>query len=129
MSNFYYDPQDFRLTPIGEVDWSDGNYCFDLTVVWQRDFDGKIVYAEDSGCSCPSPFEEQGPEDLTVCKPAELQAHIEQRGKDACYGDRAAEIADLMHRVMSAVSVPGHVAREAALTAPATPELREGEQG
>jgi hypothetical protein len=124
VSNFYGSPGDFGLAPVGEIDWSDGCYQFDYTVVWRR-MDGRLVYAEDSGCSCPSPFEDQDASDLIVIKPMELQAHLEKRQADA-YGEaagyRAAEIADLMHRVMSAVSVPGRLAREdAAIEAGGSP--------
>lgn len=88
MSNLYYNPEKFGLT-----------------VVYRRDLDGRLVYVEDSGCSCPSPFEGKGMPDLTLCTPAELQAHLEKRQaehvSDYCEpGDyRAAEIADLMLKV------------------------------
>lgn len=103
MSNIYYDPEKFGLTAVGEVDWLGGGYEFDLTVVWRRDLDGALVYAEDSGCSCPTPFEGQGVADLTACTPASLQAHLEKRGQDmeAGYGyDCSAKIAELMGRVV-----------------------------
>jgi hypothetical protein len=96
--NLYYDPQKFGLTLIDEIDWSDGCYNFNITAVYRR-ADGSLVYAEDSGCSCPSPFEDQGVDDLTAVTPAELQAHLEERGKDNSDGNRAAEIADLMAKV------------------------------
>lgn len=63
--NIYYSPEKFGMRQIGEIDWSDGNYQFDLTVVWE-DGDGSFWYAEDSGCSCPSPFENKGVGDLTL---------------------------------------------------------------
>lgn len=83
MSNFYTDPADFGLKLIGEIEWGDGCYSFDLTVVWRRDFDGKLVYAEDSGCSCPSPFEDQGIPDLTLCTADQLQVQLNKRADDA----------------------------------------------
>lgn len=100
-ANIYYNPEKFGLVPVGEIDWSDGCYQFNLTVIWRRDIDGHLVYAEDAGCSCPSPFEDQGIDDLTTCTAAQLQAHLEERGRDNYDGDRAAEIADLMARVVS----------------------------
>jgi hypothetical protein len=120
MSNFYYDPGDFGLTPVGEIDWSDGCYQFDLTVVWQR-MDGRLVYAEDCGCSCPAPFEAQGVPDLTLCSPAQLQAHLTERCADRYGDDRTAEAADLMHKIMTTISIPGSVARDLALT-PGSPD-------
>ena len=53
----YYSPEDFDLTTIGEISWDDEPYAFDLTVVW-KDKDGNLYWASDSGCSCPSPFED-----------------------------------------------------------------------
>ena len=96
--NLYSNPEKFGLTVVGEVDWSDGNYNFDITAVYRR-VDGHLAYAEDAGCSCPSPFEDQGVDDLTACTPAELQSHLEERGKAVYYRNRAAEVADLMAKV------------------------------
>lgn len=52
----YYNPEEFGLKIVGEIDWSDGCYQYDLTVVWQ-DEAGQLYIGNDSGCSCPSPFE------------------------------------------------------------------------
>lgn len=52
----YNQPEKFDLQPVAEIDYSDGNYCFDIRVVW-RHKSGKLYTARDSGCSCPSPFE------------------------------------------------------------------------
>lgn len=108
MPNFYTDPAKFGLTNIGEIEWGDGCYSFDLTVVWRREFDGKLVYAEDSGCSCPSPFEDQDIPDLTLCTVTELQAQLAKRAEDAgsVYGrgisdEHRMAIANLMARVVA----------------------------
>lgn len=98
--NVYCSPEKFGLTAIGEIDFSDGSYCFDYTVVW-RDAEGQLLYADDSGCSCPSPFESVEREELTACTFAELQAYLEQRTADSddererCAG----EVVDLLARV------------------------------
>jgi hypothetical protein len=63
VSNIYYQPAEFGLTTVGEVDYVPGCYEFDLLVVWQ-DANGRYFYGEDSGCSCPAPFESQGLSDL-----------------------------------------------------------------
>ena len=55
MSNIYYNPEDFSLTIVGEIDKS-GGYDFDKFVVFQKQ-DKSLWYATDSGCSCPSPFD------------------------------------------------------------------------
>lgn len=87
MSYMYSDPEDFGLKMIGEVDFSSGCYCFDYTVVWQRVSDGRFVYGDDSGCSCPSPFEDQGVQNLTVLRKRgglnDLKAHLEERIKES----------------------------------------------
>ena len=56
MSNIYYDPKDFGLTLVAEID-KGGGYDFDKLVVFQKP-DGTLWYAADSGCSCPTPFED-----------------------------------------------------------------------
>lgn len=45
------------LTLVAEHDFSDGCYQFDIRAVWVDD-KGRLFTARDSGCSCPSPFEE-----------------------------------------------------------------------
>jgi hypothetical protein len=54
--NVYYSPEKFGLTQIGMIDDPNSCYSFDDLVVWEHE-DGRLFYAEDSGCSCPSPFE------------------------------------------------------------------------
>lgn len=104
--NIYYDPEKFGLTTIGEIDWSDGNYVFDLTTVWKRESDGRFVYAEDSGCSCPAPFEDTGIEDLVVLRKrgglADFKAHCAERGEQNYDGSREAETAALVERMHAA---------------------------
>lgn len=60
---FYYDPTIAGLEVIGEAaeepDWD-----FDMFMVWRRVADGALLYATDSGCSCPSPFENTSVNDL-----------------------------------------------------------------
>jgi hypothetical protein len=98
MKYLYYNPEDFGLNVVGEIDWSDAAYEFDLTVVWIRKSDGALVYAEDGGCSCPVPFEDiHTAKDLVPTTPAELQAHLQQRDQG---GKHAADIAELMSRVV-----------------------------
>lgn len=103
---FYYAPEKCRLQTIGEIDWSSGSYEFDLTVVWRRE-DGFFVYGEDSGCSCPSPFENQDVDDLTVLPSVggleQFKAHLEKRNAEAYYnGTRDPEIAGLLERMHAA---------------------------
>lgn len=53
MSAFEYDD----LTEVGEADLSEPNYSFDLIGAW-KDPDGGIYLSTDSGCSCPTPWED-----------------------------------------------------------------------
>lgn len=57
MSTVYAQPEKFGLTTVGEIEWSEPDYSFDLTVVW-RAGDGTLYWGDDSGCSCPSPYED-----------------------------------------------------------------------
>jgi hypothetical protein len=57
MPNAYYNPEKLGLTIVGELEYSDMNWCFDTRLVW-KDEKGTLYTARDSGCSCPSPFED-----------------------------------------------------------------------
>lgn len=57
MSNIYYNPEAFGLEIVGEIEWDDEPYTFNMTVVW-KERRGRYWIASDSGCSCPSPFED-----------------------------------------------------------------------
>jgi hypothetical protein len=79
-SNPYSSPEKFGLRTIGEAEFSDGCYQFDTTVVWQDIETGAFYYADDSGCSCPSPFE--GEDRTTITQIERLQDlidHLEKR--------------------------------------------------
>lgn len=64
-ADYYYNPEAFGLEVVATVDWDAGSYEFDYTVVWYHKASGKYYYADDSGCSCPSPFEAFTAEDLS----------------------------------------------------------------
>lgn len=104
--NIYSSPEKFGLTLIGEIDWSDGCYNFDYTVVWKREFDGKFVYGEDSGCSCPSPFDDIGVDELVVLRKRgglnDFKAHCEERQANSSNPDSAAETVALIERMHTA---------------------------
>jgi hypothetical protein len=50
-------PQDFGLEIIHTIE-AEPDYSFDMLVVWNRPSDSALFWAQDSGCSCPSPFED-----------------------------------------------------------------------
>lgn len=61
--NPYYDPESLGLTIVTSGDDPEAFYSFDMFVVWT---DGKdLFYGQDSGCSCPTPFDEFEPEKAT----------------------------------------------------------------
>lgn len=65
MSNIYYDPDKFGLEQLDLLEPSDLSYEFDMLVVWRRLEDGALFWDHDSGCSCPTPFDDTGIADLT----------------------------------------------------------------
>ena len=62
-NNPYYNAAEFGLEDLGSIQWGEPSWNFDLTNVWR---DGDVYFvASDSGCSCPSPFENyEGRKDL-----------------------------------------------------------------
>lgn len=52
----YYQPEEFGLTIFGSIEDPEADYSFDTLMVW-KDQEGSLFWAQDSGCSCPSPFE------------------------------------------------------------------------
>jgi hypothetical protein len=72
----YSSPEKYGLEIVGEVEWYDEPYEFDMTVVW-KDKEGQLYYASDSGCSCPSPFEDfDSVQDLTVATKHEILTYL-----------------------------------------------------
>jgi len=58
MDDVYYNPSKFGLTPVAEIQDGTLSYEFDILAVWKEDATGFLYYAQDNGCSCPSPFED-----------------------------------------------------------------------
>lgn len=75
--NIYYSPEKFGLEIIDEVEWDDEPYQFNYTVVWRDLTTGQLFYASDSGCSCPSPFEDLGVNDLNEISRENLMEFID----------------------------------------------------
>ena len=55
-------PDDYET--IASIEWRYEAWEYDLTEVYRRK-DGALFYADDSGCSCPTPFEFTTEADLT----------------------------------------------------------------
>lgn len=54
--NLYYYPENFGLEPVGQINWINEPYEFEITAVWKKKR-GEYYFASDSGCSCPTPFD------------------------------------------------------------------------
>jgi hypothetical protein len=64
MTNVYYSPEYFDLSIVGTAELEEGCYSFYTLCVWKGA--SGFYLATDSGCSCPSPFENyNGVDDLT----------------------------------------------------------------
>lgn len=95
----YSKPEAYGLEIIGSIEWDDEPYEFDMTVVWRDKETGILYYANDSGCSCPSPFEDFSSKDeLTETTPQELQLYLHKRNTD---GKQDMDIANLMGRILN----------------------------
>jgi hypothetical protein len=107
MDNPYYDPEKFGLRTVGEIEWSEPNYNFDLTVLW-RDGVGRLYWGDDSGCSCPAPFEDvRSLDDLTAGSFHEFANHANKRlqeERDSGYGTpgyAAPQMVELLTKALS----------------------------
>jgi len=56
-NNAYDNPEKHGLVLLGDIEWSRESYEFNMTAVWHEPATGAFYWADDSGCSCPSPFE------------------------------------------------------------------------
>jgi hypothetical protein len=57
MTNIYSDPAAFGYELVGMIE-REPDYDFNMLCVWRQLSDGRLFWAEDAGCSCPSPFED-----------------------------------------------------------------------
>lgn len=57
-ANPYYSPEKCGLKIVHSYDRTNQSYEFDLVVLWMDLETGKYYVGEDSGCSCPIPFED-----------------------------------------------------------------------
>jgi hypothetical protein len=98
-NNPYYKPEAYGLEIVGDIDWDQESYEFNMTVVW-KEGRGKYYIADDSGCSCPSPFENvtskdelDGPMNKRSLESAlRYRAKTNARGDDGYYGRPRAEL-------------------------------------
>lgn len=73
-NRIYNEPEDYSLELLESLDCHDGGYGFDKFAIWFSRDRGMLYYAEDSGCSCPSPFEDlKFPVDFMTTPRADLE--------------------------------------------------------
>jgi hypothetical protein len=76
--NLYYEPKQAGFELVGMIEEDNLSYEFNMLIVLRNLDTGKIYVAADSGCSCPSPFEDTKVEDLEhVTSIAQLQRTID----------------------------------------------------
>lgn len=80
MPNPYHEPAELDLEMVGDIEWTDEAYQFDITAVWRHRTTGLLYMADDSGCSCPSPFEDHHSVDtLTQATKSQIIRHLRDR--------------------------------------------------
>lgn len=57
-NNAYDTPEMFGLEILKVIEDPDASYDFDTMVLFRHVETGALYWAQDSGCSCPSPFED-----------------------------------------------------------------------
>lgn len=103
-SYIYWNPEDFGLSVVGEIQWTEPCCDFDLTVLW-RDATGKLYWGDDSGCSCPMPFEAvKSLDDLETGSFHQFAEHVNARlraERDSGNDYAAAQVVELLAKVRS----------------------------
>jgi len=99
----YSCPEKLGLEIVGEAGDEDASYSFDMFVVW-KDAAGKLYYGSDSGCSCPSPFEDyREVSDLTTATVAEIHAALDEWDDDSGGYTRKHPSAIELHSLLAAL--------------------------
>lgn len=85
----YSSPENYGLKLVGEIEWSDESYSFDITALWYHEESKTLYVGSDVGCSCPSPFEDVRDLDgLTkITKSIELIDYLKEHGNDEKVGE------------------------------------------
>ena len=56
--NVYYNPESFGLEKLCELNEHGLSYEYNMLVIFKDTNSNRLFYAHDSGCSCPTPFED-----------------------------------------------------------------------
>lgn len=86
-TNPYYNPEALGLKLEAQLDMTKYSYTFDIRCVWS-DESGQFYTAYDSGCSCPSPFEDYTTLDSLDKVPQDV-SWDELRGEAKTYGSES----------------------------------------
>jgi len=68
-ANVYYEPEHFGLEMVDSLDEAHLSYEYNTLIVLKHKDSGRVFSAQDSGCSCPTPFEGyafHGPDDTNL---------------------------------------------------------------
>ena len=104
----YNSPSAFGLEILGTVQWTEQSYDYDMTIVLRSETaTGTLYWADDSGCSCPSPFEYCTSLDkLETGTLADLEAHLNDRLATAVktdWDDPWADVADILRKAANPI--------------------------
>lgn len=76
--NPYYNPEELGLEVVTYLEDPGACYDFDMFAIWFHPEQKVFYYAQDSGCSCPSPFEDYTSlESLTKLDPENVQDYLD----------------------------------------------------
>lgn len=108
-NDIYYNPEEFGIETIGELELREPDYSFDILLVQRDIVTGKFYVNFDSGCSCPSPFEdfttkESLGQPLTVVQAvAKIKQMCDETGEDTFpWDDYRPNSSELIAKVMNA---------------------------
>lgn len=102
-ADVYYQPGEFDLRPVGEIDYSSGSYEFDIRMVWQHVPTGTLYTMRDSGCSCPSPFEDYvSLESLDVLDISAVESEARDQLRQAHGYVSASDVANFLRAIRAA---------------------------
>ncbi len=98
-SNVYNTPEKFGLKVYGDA-WRDMSYEYDAFIIWQKDGTGEFLWAHDSGCSCPTPFEDYSLANLPVGSLKDALVDLKAWTTHEYYaGERTEAARDLIDRI------------------------------
>ena len=99
--NIYSDPEKFGLELVADHDFA-GDYEFNQVLLF-KDSSGRFLVAHDAGCSCPTPFENVGIDDLVEVHSIVDVAQFVRKEVEFYYISEVAFSA-FMERVMAVMS-------------------------